>query len=80
MGAKERNTRRTKDLNLESHGHGTEYLETSIFGQESHEDRIKTTIPPPPPSAVWEVNKADTSDEGSDSAVGQGQQASSYSL
>ena len=78
MGAKERNTRGTENLNLDSHG--TEHLETSVFGQESHEDRIKTMIPPPPPSAVWEIEESDSEAEASDSAGGEDSPAYSYSL
>ena len=79
MGAKERNTRGTEDMSLNSHG--TEYLETSVFGQESYEEQRRTTIPPLTcPPETWEETAGDNNPNDVGSAEGEGSPALQYSL
>ena len=79
MGAKERNTRGTEDMSLDSHG--TEYLETSIFGQESHEEQRRTMIPPLPcPPESWDETEGDNNPDDGGSASDEGSPALQYSL
>ena len=53
MGSEERDTRRIVE-GMELNVHGTEHLETSIFGRESHEERSAITVlPPASPAGTW---------------------------
>ena len=63
MGSEEKNTRRVVE-DMELNVHGTEHLETSAFGRESHEERSASTVPPPPsPAGIWkEVVEESSSD------------------
>lgn len=64
MGSKKRNTRRVVE-GMKLDVHGTEHLETSVFGRESHEERSASTVPPPPPApaGIWkEVVEESSSD------------------